>query len=1028
MTRDQDTYEHNTFGYRIELLSGWEVESEGVHELLLSKGNWPWPEIIIEYTPLPDGADGDDQLVRLAESSRRDWEQWTRTWDKSEVKSFERESLDGQDSYWIRYYGHESPQYCDIDMIERVLITSHGGRMYGVVLEGRACSDGEMISLQDLETMLRSFSLPTSTPTPTAVSTPTSEPTPTPTSTPMPADLVVNVVVRTSDAGTAWVFSYPDLSEALWFENEVYLPVQSSVQFVINAFDDAPYRITADELFEPFDLVQNARGVVLVFETSEEQYVLGEATGSQVQFHVLPREEFEEVVTSREGCANGVVVPNPQVNPGPVRDCGVLLQMRDTLVGDGKPLNWDVDTLISDWEGVWQKETLRYRFDGTVYVSYQLGVLDLSGLGLAGCVPDALMSIQVDPRDLRFGGLPFCSETTPSATPVPTPTVTPTATTTPIPASTQRAELTALYNATDGDNWANNANWLSDKPIGEWHGVKVDDRGQVVGLRLINNQLTGEIPSGLGELVNLIDLSLTGNQLSGEIPSELGKLVNLKRLGLINNRLSGEIPPELGKLVNLEALYLDGNQLSGEIPSELGELVNLRRLWLRHNQLIGEIPSELGNLTSLKQLTISHNRLSGELPSELGNLVNLELLRINDNSISDISPLAKLTKLTEASLYGNEIFDLGPMAANAGLGDGDVVDVRRNPLDAASINEHVPELQARGVVVLSDGEIFVFTEPQIYNDNVFVLPVSDDLNVSDWPLSHYARRFYEYFDDQFDFLMFTAGRTSGDGGMPAYYRSVSNEVEGIGVSVFSNNDSYRSAGKLQGVIRLPGYANVNFPYPSSMIDETALHEVMHRWANFVVPTSNPSHWGFSSADGVLGGFDIARLEDLGGGMYSVEGDLVDRGGTKVVTSFLYGLKIVKPYSPIELYLAGFIPPEEVPDLWVAEDGILVQQKGLHTIFAASQVRTYTIEDIISEHGPRTPDDSQSQKVFRAAAILLVNEEFPATQLVLDVVSGGVSWFSHAGDNEEEYYNFYEATDGRGTITMDGLSQFWKGSR
>ena len=373
-----------------------------------------------------------------------------------------------------------------------------------------------------------------------------------------------------------------------------------------------------------------------------------------------------------------------------------------------------------------------------------------------------------------------------------------------------------------------------------------------------------------------------------------------------------------------------------------------------------------------------------------------------------------MTKLTEASLYGNDVSDLGPMAANTGLGNGDVVDVRRNPLDDASINEHVPELQARGVVVLFDGETFTFTEPQIYNGNVFVLPVSDDLNMNYWPLSDYARRFYEHFDDEFDFLMFVAGRTPDDGGMPSYFRLVSNDVEGIGEPISSDNDSWGSVGKLQGVIRLSAYANPNYPYPSSMIDGTALHEVMHRWANYIVPLGFGGHWGFSSADGVLGGFDIAKLVDLGGGMYSVEQEFWVTLATDD-----------KPYSPIELYLAGFIPPEEVPDLWVAEDGTWVQQ-GRHSVIAASRVRIYTIEDIIAEHGPRLPDFSHSQKDFRAAAILLISEEFPATQRVLDVVSDGVSWFSHAGDNQDEEYNFYEATGGRGTITMDGLSQFLKG--
>ena len=34
-----------------------------------------------------------------------------------------------------------------------------------------------------------------------------------------------------------------------------------------------------------------------------------------------------------------------------------------------------------------------------------------------------------------------------------------------------RAALVALYEATDGENWTNNTNWLSDRPIGEWYGV-----------------------------------------------------------------------------------------------------------------------------------------------------------------------------------------------------------------------------------------------------------------------------------------------------------------------------------------------------------------------------------------------------------------------------------------------------------------------------------------------------------------------------------------------------------------------------
>ena len=37
-----------------------------------------------------------------------------------------------------------------------------------------------------------------------------------------------------------------------------------------------------------------------------------------------------------------------------------------------------------------------------------------------------------------------------------------------------RDVLVALYLATDGDNWANNDNWLSDAPISTWYGVTTD--------------------------------------------------------------------------------------------------------------------------------------------------------------------------------------------------------------------------------------------------------------------------------------------------------------------------------------------------------------------------------------------------------------------------------------------------------------------------------------------------------------------------------------------------------------------------
>ena len=182
-------------------------------------------------------------------------------------------------------------------------------------------------------------------------------------------------------------------------------------------------------------------------------------------------------------------------------------------------------------------------------------------------------------------------------------------------AATDSTALVALYEATDGANWTNNTHWLSDRPLGEWHGVTTDADGRVTELNLQENELSGAIPAELGNLSNLQDLRLGSNQLSGAIPASLGNLANLTALDLFSNQLSGAIPSELGNLTNLQHLWLSYNQFSGAIPASLGNLTNLQYLDLGSNQLSGAIPSELGNLTNLQYLDLGSNQFSGAIPA-----------------------------------------------------------------------------------------------------------------------------------------------------------------------------------------------------------------------------------------------------------------------------------------------------------------------------------------------------------------------------------------------------------------------------
>ncbi|XP_034202413.1 receptor-like protein EIX2 isoform X2 [Prunus dulcis] len=90
-------------------------------------------------------------------------------------------------------------------------------------------------------------------------------------------------------------------------------------------------------------------------------------------------------------------------------------------------------------------------------------------------------------------------------------------------------------------------------------------------------------------LVKRIDLS--SNRLTGEIPSEITHLVELVSLNLSRNRLTGQITPEIGNLQSLDSLDLSRNQIDGRIPTSLAWIDRLSFLDLSYNNLSGKIPT-----------------------------------------------------------------------------------------------------------------------------------------------------------------------------------------------------------------------------------------------------------------------------------------------------------------------------------------------------------------------------------------------------------------------------------------------------
>ena len=242
------------------------------------------------------------------------------------------------------------------------------------------------------------------------------------------------------------------------------------------------------------------------------------------------------------------------------------------------------------------------------------------------------------------------------------------------PPPSEREILTVLFDTTGGPHWTRRENWVTDRPLEEWHGVHLDDDGRVVSLFLGNNNLTGTIPVELGSLARLTELVLGFNALTGPIPPELGSLAELIYLILNFNRLTGPIPPELGALSNLEELQIFGNQLTGGIPAALGSLANLTELNLDGNGLTGSIRPELGSLTNLRNLRIRGNSLSGPIPPELGALANLETLWLRANGLTGTIPaeLGSLASLKWLDLAWNDLTgsippDLGALENLEGL-------------------------------------------------------------------------------------------------------------------------------------------------------------------------------------------------------------------------------------------------------------------------------------------------------------------------------------------------------------------------
>ena len=157
-----------------------------------------------------------------------------------------------------------------------------------------------------------------------------------------------------------------------------------------------------------------------------------------------------------------------------------------------------------------------------------------------------------------------------------------------------REILGSFYEMTDGEGWDKNENWGSTEPLDQWFGVGTDEDGEVISLRLSDNNLSGDMPTEellcLNENTELKELALWDNDdLSGEVPEDLALAVERAALRYIADMFNinpewfedyedpfnfedwheGVTTDDEGRVVELE--------LPGEIPESIRSQFKKRR-------------------------------------------------------------------------------------------------------------------------------------------------------------------------------------------------------------------------------------------------------------------------------------------------------------------------------------------------------------------------------------------------------------------------------------------------------------------
>jgi len=279
-----------------------------------------------------------------------------------------------------------------------------------------------------------------------------------------------------------------------------------------------------------------------------------------------------------------------------------------------------------------------------------------------------------------------------------------------------------------------------------------------------------------------------------------------------------------------------------------------------------------------------------------------------------------------------------------------------------------------------------------------------DSSINSAPRQKVAQEYYKTHNDNLDFLVIfsTFDYAMPDPDTQGVYMSVRNDTLGINQTVFDNSAYYGSNSKLQGTIDMGNVSTLAVNPYSEQLNQTLTvlsHEFVHRFGAYVrykLPDNSlstallgkdNSHWSY-------------LLDSQGSVMY---GNGWNDNGDGTYTS----TTIMNSYNPLDLYLMGMIPKDQVPSmLLIGNSAIDKTQLPFLGVTVSGTASTVSINDIVAAEGERVPNVSTSQKQFNVGYILLVRhgDSIGQAAQALDVVRKGF-----AG-------RFAELTNGVGSIS------------